>query len=31
MIMEWAENGNLYSHLFKKGYFNEKEAFKYFI
>jgi len=31
MIMEWAENGNVYSHLFKKGYFSEKEAFKYFL
>jgi len=31
MIMEWAENGNVYSHLFKKGYLNENESFKYFL
>lgn len=30
MVMEWVKNGNLYSYLFRKKVFSEKEAFKYF-
>ena len=30
MVMEWAQNGNLYSYLYKKRYLNEQEAFNYF-
>lgn len=30
MVMEWVKNGNLYSYLFKRRKFDEKEAFKYF-
>ena len=30
MIMEWAKNGNLYSHLYRKKKFDEKESFRFF-
>lgn len=30
MVMEWAQNGNLYSYLFKKRKLTEREAYKYF-
>ena len=30
MVLEYAKNGNLYSHIFKKKKIEEKEALKYF-